>query len=251
MTETSMTAAPSSFRVGAVFNRTFELLSRDFVKFFLLTVIAWLPFLLFLLISLGGDGGAPGNEAARAGLGAVSVLLWGAFSVLGQAVIFYGAFQQMLGRSFAVGESLKRGLARFFPIIGLLICLTLGVGLGFVLLIIPGVILWVMWSVAAPVCVVEGAGPFASLSRSAELTKGNRWRIFGVLFVIGMVNQIVQGIVQLGLAAAAGALVGAIGTFLWMALAQTFSSIAVAVIYHDLRVAQEGIDVERIAAVFD
>jgi hypothetical protein len=250
MTETTLTAAPSSFRVGAVFNRAFELLFRDFVKFFLLTAIAWSPFLLFLLLSLGAASGAPAG-AGRGALAGVSALLWGVFSVLGQAVIFYGAFQQMLDRSFAIGESLKRGLARFFPIFGLLICLTLGVGLGALLFIIPGMILWVMWSVAAPVCVVEGAGPLASLSRSAALTKGHRWRIFGILFVIGIVNQIVQGIVQFGLAAAAGALVGAIGTFLWMALAQTYSSIAVAVIYHDLRVAQEGIDVERIAAVFD
>lgn len=250
MTETTLTAAPSSFRVGAVFSRTFELLFRDFVKFFLLTAIAWSPFLLFLLLSLGAAGGGPAG-AGRGALAGVSVVLWAVFSVLGQAVIFYGAFQQMLNRSFAIGESLKRGLARFFPIIGLLICLTLGVGLGFVLLIIPGVILWVMWSVAAPVCVVEGEGPLASLSRSARLTKGNRWRIFGVVLVIDIVSQLGQGVVQLGLSEAAGVLVGAIGTFLWMALAQTFSSIAVAVIYHDLRVAQEGIDVERIAAVFD
>jgi hypothetical protein len=36
-----------------------------------------------------------------------------------------------------------------------------------------------------------------------------------------------------------------------MALVGTYQAIAIAVIYHDLRVAKEGIDVSRIIAVFD
>jgi hypothetical protein len=248
MSDTTMTASPSSFRVGAVLGRSFELLFRDFAKFFLLTLLAWSPLLLITLVTLGGIR-QPGGAQIVALL--AGVLFWLIFSVLGQAVILYGAFQQMAGSSFAIGESLSRGLARFFPVIGLMLCMGIGILFGLVLLIVPGMILYVMWSVALPVCVVEQQGPFASLSRSSELTKGYRWKIFGIVILISIVNQIIQKVVQLVLIALGGVYLSALGTFLWMALAGTFTAIAVAVIYHDLRVAKEGIDVDRIIAVFD
>ena len=49
-------------------------------------------------------------------------------------------------------------------------------------LVIPGLVLSTIWWVAIPVAVVERPGTVASLRRSSELTKGVRWRIFG-LFV--------------------------------------------------------------------
>jgi hypothetical protein len=247
MNET-MTAAPSRLGVGAVLSRAFELLFRDFGKFFLLTALAWSPLLVFGLVNLDGTREPGGATVTVLVAGA---LLWLALSVLGQAVILYGAFQQMAGRSFAIGESLSRGLSRFFPVIGVMICAGIGVAAGSVLLIVPGIILYVMWSVALPACVVEQLGPFESLSRSSDLTKGQRWQVFGIVFVIGFVNQIVQGVVQFLLIALGGAVISAVGTFLWMALIGTYQAIAVAVIYHDLRVLKEGIDVDRIISVFD
>ncbi len=46
-------------------------------------------------------------------------------------------------------------------------------------LLVPGFILLIMWFVAIPVCVVEQRGSWASMQRSAELTKGHRWKISG------------------------------------------------------------------------
>lgn len=254
MSDTTMTAAPSGFRVGTVFGRAFELLFRDFAKFFGLSAIARAPYLLLTILGVLPTVGF--SDAWRAGPGPGIAVLAGTMlssvlSVICQAIILYGAFQVMRGQSFAVGESLQRGLARFFPIIGMLICMGIFMLFGFLMLIVPGIILYVMWSVALPVCVVERQGPFKSLSRSAGLTKGYRWKIFGILLLIGVVSSLVQVVIAFALNALAGPTVMMLGLFLWVAAAVAFSSITVAVIYHDLRVAKEGVDVERIVAVFD
>jgi len=248
MTDFTPADAPTSnIRVGEVFSRGFEVLFGDFGQFIVLTVITWSPYLVFMLFGL--SSGEPG-VAALAGLGLTAVL-WGVLTILGQAAILYGAVQKMRGQDFTIGASLARGFARFFPILGLFICLGIGVGLGFILLIIPGIILAIMWYVALPACVVEGLGPIESLQRSGFLTKGNRWRIFGIAVVIYIVNTLVQLVVGQVLSAVAGQVVSVIGVFAWMSLVQAYSAIVVAVAYHDLRVVREGADIDQIAAVFD
>jgi cytochrome c biogenesis protein CcdA len=54
------------------------------------------------------------------------------------------------------------------------------------LLVIPGIILIVGWGVAVPACVQEDLRPIQALSRSWYLTKGNFWRLFGVV-AIGLI----------------------------------------------------------------
>jgi hypothetical protein len=45
--------------------------------------------------------------------------------------------------------------------------------------------------------------------------------------------------------------IGLIANLIWSALVGAFSAILGVVIYHDLRVAKEGVDTDQIAAVFD
>jgi hypothetical protein len=255
MSDTTMTAAPPSFRVGAVFGRAFELLFRDFGKFFGVSLLSYAPFLLapFLLLTLFG-GGTQRNLAEARDFGGLATgigLLWMLLSVLCQAIILYGAFERMRGKSFTVGEALKRGLARFFPIIGVVLCIAFGGGLASLLFLVPGVIVMLMWYVAVPVCVVEERGPIASLGRSRELTKGSRWKVFGIVIVILVASFVLQLIIQLIFLATTGKLIATLVTFLSSALIAAYQSILFAVVYHDLRVAHEGIDTDRIAAVFD
>lgn len=250
MTDTTMTALPPSLRVGQVLNRAFALFSGDFAKFYLLTAIAWLPY--FVIMLAAGSAVRVGTPTPTVGItAALGLLLWMALNVLGQAVVLYGSVQKMRGQSFAIGDSLRHGLARFFPILGMFVCLGIGLMFGLMLLIIPAFILYLMWFVALPVCVVERLGPIQSLKRSAYLTKSNRLPILGLSFLIGLVNGIVRLVLQFVLPLIIGQTVSILAAFLWVVLAQTFTSIAIAVVYHDLRVGREGIDIDRIAAVFD
>jgi MFS family permease len=250
MTDTPLPTrfAEGDFRVGAVLNRTFSVLSRNFLPFFIVVVVANLPILL-----MSHDLGTAPAEPASANVGAsiLGAFLAVALNMLSQAIILYGAFQDMRGQRVNLGESLGVGLSRFFPIVGLAIVASLLMGLGFILLIIPGLILMTMWFVATPACVVEQLGPFRSMKRSSQLTKGHRWKIFGLIFVLLIISSIISPTLTVSLAAIGGRLLAVTGSAIWHGVWGAFYAIAVVVTYHDLRVAKEGIDIEQIAAVFD
>jgi len=253
MSDSYVRPPPGDFRVGRVLSRSFELLFGDFLKFFATMLILWLPFSL-----LGFFGGAyfaaAGRTPQSVNVGAVIGLSFAfivgalAATILSQAVILYGAFQRMRGRSFGIGESFARGFARFLPILGMLFLFGLGIMGATLLLIFPAFILMTMWYVALPACVVERLGPVKSLGRSRFLTRGYRWRVFGILILILIVNSMVQQLLPTLLGPG---IIGATGGLLWLALSGAYEAIVVAVVYHDLRVAKEGIDIDLIAAVFD
>jgi hypothetical protein len=253
MTDASLSArfTESEFRVGRVLNRTSSVLSRNFLIFFVVTAVAQLPTLLFLK-SENLDANASGTEiAVTVALAIGGALLMIVLSMLSQAIVLYGAFQNMRGREVSLAESLQVGLRRFWPILGMAFLVALLAGLAVLAFIFPALILATMWFVAAPACVVEQLGPWASLRRSRELTKGHRWKIFGLMIVLLIISAIAGSTITAALTAIGGNLLAMVGTVLWNGAWGAFSAIAVVVTYHDLRAAKEGIDIDQIAAVFD
>ncbi len=115
----------------------------------------------------------------------------------------------------------------------------------------PGLILFTMWFVAIPVCVVERLGPISSLGRSRRLTKGHRWKILGLLLLLYLIGIITSIFLGGTFTALGGTPLAMIGALIWSAIWGTFASVVIVVTYHDLRVAKEGIDTEQIIAVFD
>ena len=241
---TAAPAAPGEFRIGQVLNRSFTLLSRNFLIFFVVTAVAALP---NVLISQSAGRDFSGASAGWIGL---STILTVVLQMVSQAVVLYGAFQDMRGRPFDLGEALRVALGRLLPIIGVAICVSIGVFIGTLLLVIPGLILMTMWYVATPVCVVEQKGPLASMGRSSDLTKGHRWKIFGMILLV-IIGGIIVSAILLGVLSLAGTVLEILGNLLWNGVWGAFYAIFVVVTYHDLRVAKEGVDVHEIAAVFD
>lgn len=246
--------AAGEFRVGQVFSRAWTVLSGNVTKFLPLTAILALPDLVAVIPGIS-DGTAVRNAAPNISAGAIlaiagSVIVWIILNIVTEATVLYGSFQAMRNRPVEIGESLKKGLARLVPIIGLSICVGLAVVVGMMLLVVPGFILLSMFFVALPACVVEGLGPFQSMGRSSALTKGHRWKIFGIWIVLGIVGGVVGGVITSVLSVGGPAL-SVIGQMVWDALMGAYQSIVVAVAYHDLRVAKEGVDIDHIASVFD
>jgi hypothetical protein len=237
--------AEGEFRIGRVFSRTGSVFSRNFPAFFAVTAVATLPSVLISEANLEQPG------VAGAVWIALGLVLAVALGTLSQAIVVHGAFQDMRGRRVSLVESLSVAFGRLLPIIGLSICVSVAVALGFLLLVVPGVMMLVMWYVATPACIVEGLGPIASMRRSSALTKGHGWAVFGMMMLIGLMAGIGGAVIKavLGLAGIAGLVT--LGTLVWQGGWGVFSAIFVVVTYHDLRVAKEGIDTEQIAAIFD
>jgi hypothetical protein len=124
------------------------------------------------------------------------------------------------------------------PVLGqlILVGIVAGVGIviGFVLLIVPGLILITIWSVAAPVVVLERPGVFAALARSRELVRGNGWQVFGVILVLDILVVIVGSGIELG-ADSAGSGVGIVARVIVGVLSAPLSALAAAVLYFELR----------------
>lgn len=76
-------------------------------------------------------------------------------------------------------------LHAFWRYLGMNILFIVGLVIGFILLIVPGIILAIGWSFAPYLVIEQGAGPVDALKRSWELTKGNRWTLFllGLAFI--------------------------------------------------------------------
>jgi hypothetical protein len=243
--------AEGDFRIGRVLERSFSVLSRNFLPFFVVTTVAYLPTLLVLNASAAGSAGAGQHLARSAALVFVGLLLMAVAGALSQAVVLYGAFQDLRGRPVSLAESVRVGLRRAGPIVALAIVMSLLGMLGLVLLIVPGMLLFTMWFVASSACVVERTGLRQSLRRSSQLTKGHRGKILGLMLLLFIVSAMVTLVIDTILSAVGGATLSLLGSLVWNGILGAFYAISAVVSYHDLRVAKEGIDIEHIAAVFD
>jgi len=237
--------APGEFRIGDVFSKTATLLSRNFLIFFVVAVVAGLPRLLWAGAETQGAANFPYGKF----FGGLALFLL--LNTLAQAIILYGAFQAMRGRPVNLGECLKVGLSRFLPIIGLVICAYLAIWIGLIFFVVPGIIFAIMWYVATPVCVVEQKGPATSLLRSSELTKGHRWKIFGMVVLLYIAAIIIGLVIGALLGLTRSPILVTLGTLVWTGAWGAFYAIFGVVTYHDLRVAKEGVDTDQIASVFD
>jgi hypothetical protein len=124
------------------------------------------------------------------------------------------------------------------PVLGqlILVGIVAGIGIvvGFVLIIIPGLILITIWSVAAPVVVLEHPGVFAALRRSRELVRGSGWQVFGVILVLYILVAAVSLIIE-GAAQSAGSGIGIVVRVVIGVLTAPLSALAASVLYFELR----------------
>ncbi len=148
--------------------------------------IGVLPALVFDLAGVSvativsGQAAATGSEVIASIGGFVTLVLWLVAVGALLAIVVTAADR----RTPDVGAALRIGLARCLPLFGGSILYWLGVSFASVLLLVPGIMLGVMWSVALCVIVAERSGVFAAFSRSRNMTRGVRWRVFGVMLVI-------------------------------------------------------------------
>jgi hypothetical protein len=137
-------------------------------------------------------------------------------------------------RDATVGQLLSAAT----PVLGQLILVGIlagiGILIGFVLIIIPGLILITIWSVAAPVVVLERPGALKALGRSRELVRGNGWQVFGVIVVlvigVGILAAIIEAIGDSG-----GTGVGIVVRVIVQILTAPLSALAASVLYFELR----------------
>ena len=139
------------------------------------------------------------------------------------------------GRRDSSRGELLRAVA---PVVGQLILVAVaagvGIAVGLLALIVPGLILFTVWSVAAPVVVLERPPGLRALRRSRELVRGSAWQVFAVILVLDI--AVVLGASALQIAAeSAGSGVGIVVRVVTGVLTAPLSALAAAVLYFELR----------------
>lgn len=234
-----------TFGIGEAVNTTFSVLHRALGKFIAAAILPMIP-----LVLLGVGIASAGSENMMFLLG-VCTVLYLMLSMVVQAATVYGALEEMRGVHWTLGDAFSKGLRRFWPVLGVALVFSLAVMLGFALLLIPGVIALCMFYVAVPACVVEEWGVTQSMTRSAELTKGYRWPILGLVLILVIGSTVVSNLLSNLLVIVLGPTVGIIAGLVIQIYLTALLAILPAVIYYRLRMLKDGVDLERIATVFD
>jgi hypothetical protein len=160
-----------------------------------------------------------------------------------------GGASAMIGRDVDVSASYRYAFSRLGGLIGLALLIALVVGVGFILLIIPGIIVLVFLAVAVPAFIIERLGVTESMSRSWKLVSGSWWHVLVVIVVAGIIAGVINGI----LTAIGGHTF--LGVWILSAIAQIITAPFVAlvgiVLYVDLRARHEGLDANALAADLD
>ena len=252
-----------TLNIGAVISETFSVIGRKFVDLAILGVVfVGVPTLLVTFFSSQmieqslEDGAFEMNFSLGYFL---ANLLYSLFPFMLQAAVVHTTVSSLNGQSSGTGEAISTALRSFLPLFIVAILMSIGLTIGFILLIFPGLILLTVWAVVVPALVIDKAGIFGSFGRSADLTRGSRWQIFGLIligYVILFVVGAILGFLSIGFGAAGafsptGINVPAMLTGVVIDTAMAIiGAVGVSVLYVQLRELKEGTRVDRIGDVF-
>jgi hypothetical protein len=256
---TTMDFGERKLDLGRVAGQTFTVIGRQPLAIFgLALLLAGLPGAINLYLTrdaiAAGAAGALTQFTTFAYWARFLVMLFiGSF--LG-VCLFFVAFSEVSGRKVSVGEVMSSGAKLFLPLFAVNVLSFVGIGLGCALFIVPGIMLGLAWCVAGPSLVAERVGITQAFSRSAQLTRNNRWRILGLFVIAFILLAVIEGVLGaiVGITGAGGVLfspmrlvVVAITSSVTTAITYT----GIAVLYAQLRELKEGVGGEGLAAVFD
>jgi Uncharacterised protein family (UPF0259) len=182
-------------------------------------------------------------------LSAIGFFIAVAIQQLLAGAVTRGAVAATLGREVDVSASYRYAFSRIGGLIGLALLIGLVVGVGFILFIIPGIILLVFLSVSVAAFIVERLGVTDSMSRSWKLVSGQWWHTLGVIVVTAIIAGIVNGIIT----AIGGS--SFIGAWIFSSIAQIitgpFVGLVYVLLYIDLRARHEGLTAQQLGSELD
>jgi hypothetical protein len=171
---------------------------------------------------------------------AIGVIIW---AIL-QAAMLRGAAQATIGDPVDIEASYRWGLSRFGSVLLVAVLVGIVVGVGFLLLIIPGFIFLVFLSVSEPALIVENRRGTEAMSRSWNLVRGHFWHALVVILVAAIITGVIQGIIS-----AVGGdnwFVRWIFTAIAQIITAPFTALVTVLLYLDLRARTEALTADRL-----
>ena len=258
---------PASLRpltTGQLLDRTFQTYRQNFTLFAGISAFPALCVLffqvVFLMVSKNGAGD-PIKTAAIAGVMTIIFLVVNLVaSAISTAATTFGVSDINLDKPTSISACFSRVKGKIGRVIYASLELGVRIGLGFLLLIVPGVYWAGKYGLAVPAVVLEDIKAKKAFPRSAELTKDSIGRIIAIYFLTFILTLVVSA----GMGAAIGALVPALAKSAGTITAQAFNLVVSAIIttlvtpvmaialtlaYYDQRVRKEAFDIENLMSL--
>jgi hypothetical protein len=247
--------------VGEILDAAIKLYRSRWKSLMAIVAIALVPitFLrVFMTRSLGGPfSGSVASQAEIESALVVTLILSGIQLLLITpfltAAVARASADVYLGHPVLVGRTFRFAVSRIHSILWISILSALALILGFLLLVIPGLIVLVRYLFGSTVLVVEGKKGAAALGRSWRLAKGHFWKIAGTYVLAWIMAVVLSNILvipgSLAFAAIgpAGWPIFAVAASLAAILTTPFTTLVAVLLYFDLRIRKEAFDLEVMA----
>ena len=180
--------------VGGVLGEAWNLYKRFLGRFFLtaLIVLAVLDPISALAAQAASDSWSSG-------------LLWGLVAALVSVVGYFWVQAALVetvhdvrdGRADrTIGETYRAVQPQLPAVVIAGILAAIGIMIGFILLIVPGLFLLTIWSMVIPVIVLERRSTGEAFTRSREVVRGHGWSVFGLVIVTFLIVAIAPGVIR-------------------------------------------------------
>jgi hypothetical protein len=261
LAQRSLPAEGPRFSIAGTLSMSFGVLARNFwpMAFISIAITAIQSAIDFML-----SGDATGSESSGSSI--IGIFTYALIT----APVTYATFQDLRGTRVTAGQMLSRGFSRVGRVIGASLVVGLAIlvpvaiavviamvayKLGFVIATAAGLAVLcivVVWFVLVPVQVMESGSFSAGFGRAADLSRGHRWGILGLLLVYGAL--IAAFVFALGLILAFAADSAILVAVLFIPLGAFYSAMGAilpAVAYYLLRAEKEGVGIDEIVRVFE
>jgi hypothetical protein len=181
--------------IGNVLGEAWSLFTRHLGRFFLTAVVVYA--VLDLVSALA-------NEAA--GESTAAGIFWALIAAVVSIVGFFwvqGALVELVrdvrdGRADrSIAETYRAVQPRLPSLLVAGVLAGIGIAIGLVLLVVPGLFLLTIWSMLVPAIVLEGRSAGEAFDRSREIVRGHGWSVFGLIIVTFLLVAIASGVIQL------------------------------------------------------
>lgn len=261
-----MSTALRPLSAGELLDRTFSIYRSHFGLFAGIFSLPYLLVLAFQCVGLVFQAPLPQLSniivSALWGMGAWTLTL--VVSAASQAATVVAVSNVYLDRPASIADSFSKVQGQILGVLGLSLLVGFAAGVALLALIVPGVLLFIMWSLSVPVKVLENKGVLESMSRSMELTKGSRGRIFVIGLLVVVLTFGVSWLLQWPILWAAGVSLQGMGhmAVIWRAaslvarfisesLVGPLATIALSLVYYDERVRKEAFDLQLMMMTLD
>jgi hypothetical protein len=213
---------------GRVFERIFKIYGEQFTLLIPAALVLFVP--VAILNGLLREEGGVGLALAAAAVSVIATFWYQGMIVEAVRDILDGRRDQTIGGLFSSAAPF------IWPLLAAGVLAGIGIAIGLILLVVPGLFLLTIWAVIVPAIVIDRTGVLGAFGRSRQLVKDNGWRVFGVIVVLFLLNLIISAILSGVADAATDSFVGyALADLIVNVLVLPLSAIAATVLYVELR----------------